>query len=937
MVNQRPAISVIILDGRTSQHVAETLCSALEQKVSLPFEILVAADPLARVSQQVLARFEAAEHARIIENDRECGPNQQLAVALNQCHGQYIALLKCGDFWTENSKLQQQVEYLEEHSQCSVCYHRVRTIHNDGCSLSAGAPLSLPHASTFNDLVGGQSLPVSTLVIRRGAITPLPRWFERLKCRDWPLCLLATLHGDIGFIDKVLAASRLETSACQGVGYRDLNSVLTRIRREARGRHSSTIETQLAEHHRLIGLELDHQGRGHSADRHRRLCFLYGGWQSRLPLRTKISHAIRPYKLLSWLAATGLGITRFPRRFAPILSFTLTTLWRQPSTILVVGNAVINDGIHGLSRQWRILDYLYGVSRQRYHCWIRRFDTLTNDDRTAIRFRTETMKFRPQFSIILPLDDPSEGHLKQAVGSVIGQLYPDWELYITSDRSIALHMRGTLNEFQEADVRIRCRVAEDRESISTVSNRALEFVSGDYVVVMNHDDVLTEHALYMVAEEINRHPGTQVIYSDQDRLNVRGQRVDPYFKTDWNPDLMLSHNLICHLSAFRCQLVQDVGGFRAGMESCLGYDLALRCIEPVSENLIRHIPAVLCHWRQVQDSVTTGSSTAAKSYEAGAQAIREHLARQEVAASVEVITDCGTPHYRVRYALPRPPLVTVIIPTRDRLDLLQRCVDGLLHDTDYPNLEIMIIDNESSQPATLGYFASLKQYASVRILEYRGAFNYSSINNFAVEHANGEVICLLNNDTEIIHADWLLEMVSHAMREEVGAVGAKLLYPNDTIQHAGVLIGSGGLAKHAFSMLPVETPIQFGRAETIQDVSCVTAACLVMKRSVFDEVGGLDERLFAVAYNDVDLCLKIVSSGYRIVWTPYAQLYHHESASRGRSLTQKARARERAEGTALRKRWSERIAADPNLNPNLSTERTDYRPAFPPRVRKPWS
>jgi GT2 family glycosyltransferase len=249
----------------------------------------------------------------------------------------------------------------------------------------------------------------------------------------------------------------------------------------------------------------------------------------------------------------------------------------------------------------------------------------------------------------------------------------------------------------------------------------------------------------------------------------------------------------------------------------------------------------------------------------------------------------------------------------------------------------MIIDNESHEPATLEYFASLRSHNAVRILEYKGDFNYSSINNFAVRHATGDVICLLNNDTEIIHTDWLSEMVSHAMRDTVGAVGAKLLYPDDSIQHAGVLIGYGGLAGHTFSMLPVETPVQFGRTETMQNVSCVTAACLVLRKSVFDEVSGLDEKAFAVAYNDVDLCLKIASSGYRIVWTPYAQLYHHESASRGRSLTRKARARDRREGEALRQRWSKRIAADPNMNPNVSIDHTDYRPAFPPRVRRPWS
>ena len=942
MEMQRPKISVLLLKSRASPSVADSLSSVLRQKIDLPIEVLIATDSPGQIDQQLLAQAESDEHVRIIPNDSGGSPNQELAVLLGECQGQYIALLECGDFWTENSKLQQQVEYLEEHQQCAICFHKVQTVDDDGSPMPAIVSPNTRSVSTFGDLVQELFIPVSSILVRRSAIEPLPQWFEKLEVRDWPLCLLAALSGDIRFVSKTLAASRQdftwqETPQDRVQVCRTLNLVLRRIRHEAGHHHHPTIDLQLAENHRLISLEMDRQGKDHSADQHRRMCFFYGRWKSQLPLHTRISHALRPCPLLHATAVLSFALLTAPKRHAPFVAFLLSTVRQQPSWLLRLGRAFVTRGVSGLSREWRTLVYLYGVGQQQYARWIRHFDTLTDVDREAISRRIEAMPLRPTLSVIMPVYNTAPAILQKAIASVAGQLYPDWELCIADDGSDQPHIRAILDEFQTADTRILCRFCDARGNISAASNAALELATGEFVVFMDHDDELTEHALYRVAEEINRKPETQIIYSDQDRLDKHGRRLDPYFKTDWNPDLMLSHNLICHLSAFRRQLVQELGGLRTGFEGAQDYDLALRCIEQTAEEQIRHIPAVLYHWRQVQDSVSTGSATTAKSHEAGAQAIRQHLERQQVAASVEIVTDTGSPHYRVRYALPDPPLVTVIIPTRDRLDLLQRCTDGLLNDTNYPNLEIMIIDNESCEPATLEYFTSLRQHESVRILEYKGTFNYSAINNFAVQQANGKVICLLNNDTEIIHSDWLHEMVSHAVRTEIGAVGAKLLFPDNTIQHAGVLIGIAGGAGHTFTGLPVEAPVHFGRTDVIQNVSCVTAACLVLRKSVFEEMGGLDENKFAVAYNDVDLCLKIVSAGYRIVWTPYAQLYHHESASRGKATTAHDRKRDSREGDALRQQWAKRISSDPNLNPNISIAHADYRPAFPPRVPRPWS
>ena len=943
MEPQAPKVSVAVLSCDTGQYLVDSVKSVLGQVTDFPIEVIIGDDCSVDNSQQLLREMESnhPNQLRVLFHDRKVGANHNFAAVLSECRGQYIALIECGDSWTDDRKLQEQVDYLDQYKRCAICFHDVQHVDENGATHPATFPSSRQSTTTLKYLLQKPFIPTSSAVVRADQDAGLPDWYFNVEVGDWSWFLLRARHGDIGFINQVMSVHRHHDGRLWHSGdkirhYRNMNVALRRFRNELEKRFQKTVDLRLSELHRLSSLEMDLRWLPDAADRHRRMCFLYGGWKSQLPLHTRISHTLRPCRFLHATAVLSFDLLTAPKRHAPFVAFLLSTFRQQPSWLLRLGRAFVTHGISGFGREWRTLNYLYGVGQQQYARWIRHFDTLTDVDREAIGRRINAMQIRPTLSVVMPVYNTAPAILKKAIASVVGQLYPDWELCIADDGSDQPHIREILEEFQTADTRILCRFCDVRGNISAASNAALELATGEFVVFMDHDDELTEHALYRVAEEINRKPETQIIYSDQDRLDKQGQRLDPYFKTDWNPDLMLSHNLICHLSAFRRQLVQDVGGLRIGFEGGQDYDLALRCIEQTAEEQILHIPAVLYHWRQVPNSVSTGSATTAKSHEAGAQAIREHLERQQVAASVEIVTETGSPHYRVRYALPDPPLVTVIIPTRDRLDLLHRCTDGLLNDTNYPNLEIMIVDNESSEPATLDYFTSLRQHESVRIVEYKGTFNYSSINNFAVRQANGEVICLLNNDTEIIHADWLHEMVSHAVRREVGAVGAKLLYPDDTIQHAGVLIGHGGGVGHTFTGTPVEAPVHFGRMDIIQNVSCVTAACLVLRKSVFEEMDGLDENKFAVAYNDVDLCLKIVSAGYRIVWTPYARLYHHESASRGKATTAHDRERDSREQDAFQQRWAKRISSDPNLNPNISITHHDYRPAFPPRDPKPW-
>jgi GT2 family glycosyltransferase len=377
-----------------------------------------------------------------------------------------------------------------------------------------------------------------------------------------------------------------------------------------------------------------------------------------------------------------------------------------------------------------------------------------------------------------------------------------------------------------------------------------------------------------------------------------------------------------------------VGGFRAGHEGAQDWDLVLRLSEQVPPAHIRHIPHVLYHWRAIPGS--TAKAAGEKQYikQAQLETLRAHFCRTGRAAEVIPAAEV---HWRVKYPLPQPsPPTTLIIPTRNSFDLLHRCVESIYRKTRYPNFELLIVDNQTDDPQTLEYMDWLAKERKVTVLRYDAPFNYSAINNFAVRHARGEVIGLINNDIEAISPEWLEEMVTHALRPEIGAVGALLYYPNDTIQHAGVVVGLGGVAGHIYLHSPRGYVGQQGRAVLIQNYSAVTAACLVIRRAVFEEVGGLDEVNFSIAFNDVDLCLRIREKGYRNLWTPYAELYHWESASRGYENTQEKQVRFKREMAALQQRWGAALLHDPAYNPNLTLERGDCTLAFPPRTKRPW-
>ena len=571
-----------------------------------------------------------------------------------------------------------------------------------------------------------------------------------------------------------------------------------------------------------------------------------------------------------------------------------------------------------------------------YEKWCEQHERLDDADRAAIHLHIASFTARPVISVVMPVYNTPEALLAKAIRSVQDQIYPHWQLCIADDASTLAQTREALARVAATDPRIKVTFRPENGHICEASNSALELATGQYVALFDHDDVLAPTALYEVAAELDAHPGAQFIYSDEDKIDMEDRRFDPYFKPDWNPDLFHGQNYTSHLSVYRTDLLRSLGGFRKGFEGSQDYDLNLRAIEKISETAIRHIPKLLYHWRAAPGS--TALQLAEKSYpvDAARKALEDHFKR--LGQTVEIAPVPGD-HWRITYPIPSPaPLVSLIIPTRNSLSLVKKAVQSTLSVTQYPNFEIIVVDNNSDDPETLAWMDSFSNGSNprVRVIRYRDPFNYSAINNFAVKEALGEVIGLLNSDVEAMDPGWLTEMVSHAVRPGIGAVGAMLYYPQNTVQHAGVVLGLGGVAGHPFKDFPRGDGGQKNRLRLAQNYSAVTAACLVIRKDRFLQVGGFNERDLPIAFNDVDLCCKLVAAGYRNLWTPFAELYHHESATRGVDDTQEKKARFQAEIDYMMNTWGSFLMADPNYNPNLTLVGEDFTPAYLSRTRKTW-
>ena len=532
----------------------------------------------------------------------------------------------------------------------------------------------------------------------------------------------------------------------------------------------------------------------------------------------------------------------------------------------------------------------------------------------------ENFTIKPLISIIMPVYNVDPKWLDLAIKSIENQWYENWELCIADDKSTNIKTIKYLKNIN--NLKIKIKFLEKNLNISGASNEALKMATGEYIALMDNDDELTPNALYEVVKAIND-TSAEFIYSDEDKLEMNGTFSDPHFKPDFAPDMFLSQNYISHLGVIKKSLIEKVDGFTIGLEGAQDYDLYLKVFEQTTK--IYHIQKVLYHWRKIPGSTATEFSDKSYAQDAGIQSLQNAINRRGIDAKVENGKYPGT--YRVKYAIAGNPLVSIIIPFKDKPELLTMCIESILAKSTYKNFELIGISNNSEEKATFDEMKRLKKLDSrIKFYEYNVPFNYSQINNHAVKkYAKGEHIVLLNNDIEIISPEWIESMLEHSQREEIGCVGAKLYYPNDTIQHAGITIGMLTLAGHNFKHHPKNAPAYMGRESVIYNVSAITAACLMVKTRIFKELQGLNEKNLKIAFNDVDFCLRVQEKGYRNIFTPYCEAYHHESISRGAEDTKEKQDRFKSEIEYMKKRHKTILEnGDPYYNPSLTLEKENF-------------
>ena len=554
-----------------------------------------------------------------------------------------------------------------------------------------------------------------------------------------------------------------------------------------------------------------------------------------------------------------------------------------------------------------------------YSLWIKRNEP-HNTDLELQKHKRFTRK--PTISIVVPTLNTPKKFLIEMIESVKKQTYSNWELCIADGGSSQGHVQPILEKYSQQDKRIKVIFLKKNRGIIFNTNKGITRSTGEFVTFIDHDDILPPFALYEIVKAINEKPDADFLYSDEDRITANGKkRFDPYFKPDWNPDLLRSCNYIGHLTIIKKDLLTKIGNLRRECEGSQDHDLILRAGEKASK--IIHIPKILYHWRIHKKSVAQKAERKMYAYESACKALQEHLERIGRKGKAEVLSILGL--YKITHQISQTPLVSIIIPSKNNSSLLKKCISSIAEKPSYKQWEIIIVDTGSEQAEVFGYYDYLRDhYSNIKILAWQKPFNFSAANNYAVQSTCGDILLFLNNDIEVINNDWLERMLEHAIRREVGAVGAKLYYPNNIIQHAGLIVGMEGIAIHLHKFFLRDSSGYFGRLKAIQDLSAVTGACLMMRKDVFIDVGGFDERL-SLAYNDVDLCLKIREKGYLIVWTPYAELYHHESKTRGYEDTIEKRARFKKEKELFIKRWKHVLMeGDPYYNPNLNFKRGDF-------------
>lgn len=543
------------------------------------------------------------------------------------------------------------------------------------------------------------------------------------------------------------------------------------------------------------------------------------------------------------------------------------------------------------------------------------------DQETLEAQKKHKFDYRPLISIAVPAYQTPVEFLKQMIESLISQTYPEWELCIANASPDNEEMQRVLADYSAKDSRVRFCNLKENLGIAENTNRAFSMAKGEFMGLLDHDDLLAPNALYEIVQALQDHPQADALYTDEDKVTTEmDEHFQPHLKPDFNLDLLRSNNYICHFFVVRRSIVEKAGGFRKEFDGAQDYDFIFRCTENAREVL--HVPEILYHWRTHKASTADNPASKMYAFEAGKRAIEANLERTGTKGVVSHTQDLG--FYHVKYPVQGKPLVSVIIPNKDEKETLQTCMEMLNNNTSYQNFEIIIIENNSTTDEIFRYYKELSKDPRIHLLRWGKEFNYSAINNFGVAHAKGEYLLFLNNDIKSINPDWMEELLGVCQRPEVGGVGAKLIYPDNTIQHAGCVVGMGGIAGHMFVDMPADRTGYLHKASLLQDMSAVTAACLMMKKEVFEEAGGFTEEL-AVAFNDVDLCLKVRKNNHLIVYDPYAKLYHMESKTRGAEDSKEKVRRFQTEIEYMRCHWLDILKnGDPYYNKNLSLTKWNY-------------
>ena len=584
------------------------------------------------------------------------------------------------------------------------------------------------------------------------------------------------------------------------------------------------------------------------------------------------------------------------------------------NTFPIGKNEKINPLIHYLKHN----EYENGILND-YQRWIYKHEINTKQD---ILVQLEKFELKPKISIIVPIYNPEPEFLKKCIDSVIDQNYTNWQLCLADDCSTDIQVIELLKEYGEKYENINVVFRKENGNISEASNSALNIADGEWTALLDHDDELACNALFYIVKGINNNPNIEFIYSDEDKIDENGKRFSPHFKSGFNLDLLYSQNYISHLGVYKTSILKKINGFRKGVEGSQDYDLLLRYINHIDHKNIKHIPRVLYHWRAITGSTALSPNQKPYTTEAGIKALSDYFKEKD--KNIEVYKGKFDNMYRVKWPIKDEPLVSIIMPTYNGYKITKQAINSILEKTTYKNYEIILIDNNSNDTKALKYFEKLNEHSQINVLQYQKKYNYSAINNFAVSKSKGEIIALLNNDVEVINENWLTEMVSHALRPDIGCVGAMLYYPDDTIQHAGVILGIGGVAGHSHKHNKRKDPGYYSRLALIQNLSAVTAACLIVRKHIYEEVNGLNEKDLTVAFNDVDFCIKVRELGYRNLWTPYAELYHHESVSRGTEDTEEKQKRFSSEVKYISEKWRKELSGDPYYSPNLTLDREDF-------------